>query len=280
MIKLPLLPKIIKKEDNKAIFEIEALHPGYGITIGNSLRRVLLSSLEGAAVVQMKIKGVSHEFSTIPGVLEDVINIMLNLKQLRFKLFTPEPQKITLKAKGEKKVKGADFELSAQIELINKNLHIATLTSKSSQLEIELQIEQGIGYSARDSRQKEKLEIGAIPLDAIFTPVKKVSYKVENMIVGKRTDYDRLFLEIETDGTISPEQAFWQACEILTKHFAPFIESFKPQSPSLEKEVSAKKDKKKKVLKIRKKTKKPKKALSPSSAKKKNEKKKKRKKTK
>lgn len=227
MLSLPNPPKIVKKEGNKAIFEIEGLYPGYGITLGNSLRRVLLSSLEGAAVTQMKIKGVSHEFSTIPGVLEDVITIMLNLKQLRFKLFTPEPQKATLKVKGEKEVKGADFLLPAQVELANKNCHIATLTSKSAELEIEIQIEKGMGYSPRDSRQKEKLEIGTIPLDAIFTPIKRVSYKIENMRVGERTDFDRLFLEVETDGTITPEEAVLQACEILVKHFSLFLEALK-----------------------------------------------------
>jgi DNA-directed RNA polymerase subunit alpha len=225
MINLPHPPKIVKKEGNKAIFEIEALHPGYGVTIGNSLRRVLLSSLEGAAVTQMKIKGISHEFSTIPGVLEDVITIMLNLKQLRFRLFVAEPQKAVLKVKGEKEVKGLDFILPAQVELANKNCHLATLTSKSAELEMEIQIEKGIGYSSRETRQKEKLEIGAIPVDAIFTPVKRVSYRIENMRVGERTDYDRVFLEIETDGIIAPEQALWQASEILVKHFSLLTEA-------------------------------------------------------
>lgn len=229
MIPLPLQPKIIKKEKNKAVFEIEALYPGYGVTIGNSLRRVLLSSLEGAAVTQMKIKGVPHEFSTLPGVLEDVVNIMLNLKQLRFKLFSDEPQKGFLKVKGEKEVKGSDFELSPQVELINKNAHIATLTTKSAELEMEIQIEKGLGYQPREARKKprEKSEIGIIYLDAIFTPVRRVAFKVENMRVGERTDFDRLFLEIETDGTISPEEAFFQASEILVKHFSLFAEQFK-----------------------------------------------------
>lgn len=245
MLSLPKEPKIVKKDGNKAIFEIEALYPGYGVTIGNSLRRVLLSSLEGAAVTQMRIKGVSHEFSTIPGVLEDVIAIMLNLKQLRFKLLSPEPQKAVLKAKGEKKVKGADFTLPAQLEIVNKNCHIATLTSKSAEFELEIQVEKGIGYSSRDNRQKGKLEIGAIPVDAIFTPVKRVSYKIENMRVGERTDYDRLFLEIETDGILTPEETFWQACEILVKHFSIFMEVFKPS----EDKKSVKKEKVEKVKK-------------------------------
>ena len=227
MIPLPLQPKIIEKKGNKTLFQLEALYPGYGVTVGNSLRRVLLSSLSGAAVTQVKIKGIQHEFSTIPGVLEDVITIMLNLKQLRFKLFSDEPQKATLKVKGEKEVRAADFKLPSQVALINKTCHIANLTSKLVELEMEIQIEKGIGYSPRELRKKEKLEIGEIPLDAIFTPVKRVSYRTENMRVGERTDFDRLFLEIETDGTIAPEEALFQASEILLKHFSLIAESFK-----------------------------------------------------
>jgi len=252
MISLPHKPKIIKSEKNKAVFEIEALYPGYGATIGNCLRRVLLSSLEGAAVTQMKIKGVSHEFSTIPGILEDVITIMLNLKQLRFKLYTSEPQKATLKIKGEKEVKGSDFKLPSQVELINKTAHIATLTAKSAELDIEILIEKGVGYQPREARKKEasqeKLEIGTIPLDAIFTPIRKVSFEVKNMRVGERTDYNRLFLEIETDGTISPETAFYQAVEILNSHFSQFTETFKKAEKL---STAIKKPKKKKITKIK-----------------------------
>ena len=229
MFSLPLKPKIIKKEKNKAVFEIESLYPGYGVTVGNSLRRVLFSSLSGAAVTQMKIKNVPHEFSTIPGVLEDVIQIMLNLKQLRFKIYTDEPQKATLKIKGLKEVKGSDFKIPAQLELVSKDCHIATLTDKKADLEMEIKIEKGIGYFPRESRKKEKLEIGTIPLDAIFTPIRKVAFRVENMRVGERTDFDRLFLEIETDGIVSPEQAFFQASDILVKHFSLFSETFKPE---------------------------------------------------
>jgi DNA-directed RNA polymerase subunit alpha len=220
MITLPEKPKIIKKEPNRATFEIEALYPGYGITIGNALRRVLLSSLEGAAVTQMKIKGISHEFSTIPGVQEDVITIMLNLKQLRFKMIGEEPQRAILKVKGEKEVKGLDFELPAQLELVNPNCHIATLTSKNSKLEMEILVEKGVGYLPREKKRKGKLEIGTIAVDAIFSPVKRVAIKTENMRVGERTDFDRLFLEIETDGTISPEEAFAKASEILINQFS------------------------------------------------------------
>lgn len=243
MIPLPKSPKIIKKEKNKATFEIEALYPGYGVTIGNSLRRVLLSSIEGAAVTQMKIKGIPHEFTTIPGVLEDVISIMQNLKQLRFKMIGQEPQRAILKVKGEKEVKGSDFELPTQLELINPDCHIATLTSKSAKLEMEILVEKGVGFSPREEREKGKLEIGQIPVDAIFTPVRKVAMRVENMRVGERTDFDRLFLEVETDGTISPEEAFFRSCEILIKNFNILSESFK--SEEVLKEYEEKKKRKK-----------------------------------
>lgn len=229
MIPLPLTPKIIEKKGNKAIFEIEALYPGYGVTIGNSLRRILFSSLPGAAVTQAKIKGVSHEFSTIPGIIEDVISILLNLKQLRFKIFTEEPQIATLKIKGEKKVKGSDFKLPSQVELVNKGAAVATLTDKKAQLEMEIQVEKGVGYLPMERMKKGKLGIGVIALDAIFTPVRNVAFRVENMRVGERTDFDRLILNIETDGTTSPEESFYQATEILTQHFAFLGEKFKPK---------------------------------------------------
>jgi DNA-directed RNA polymerase subunit alpha len=265
MFSLPNQPKIIKKEGNKVTFEIDSLYPGYGITIGNSLRRVLLSSLQGAAATQVRIKGVSHEFSTITGVTEDVIMIMLNLKQLRFKVFTDEPQKATLKVKGEKEVKGSDFDLPSQVELINKDCHIATLTSKSAELEMEIRIEKGIGYVSRDIKKKgvsgEKTEIGVIPLDAIYTPIKRVSYRVENMRVGERTDFDRIFLEIETDGTIDAEDAFRQASEILLNHFSLLVDTFKPKAeipskvedkPVAKKKAKAKKPEKEKHAKTKK----------------------------
>lgn len=222
---LPLCkpPKIVKKGKNIAIFEIEALYPGYGVTIGNSLRRVLYSSLPGAAITQVKIKGVQHEFATIPHVLEDVLNICLNLKQLRFKMFTDTPQKGKLKVKGEREVKAKDLELPTQVEIVNKDAPIATLTDKKAELEMEIQIEKGLGYEPVERRRKTskpRLEIGHIPLDAIFSPIRRVRYSVENMRVGERTDFDRLILEIETDGTILPEEAFVQACEILINHFS------------------------------------------------------------
>ncbi|MFH1582565.1 MAG: DNA-directed RNA polymerase subunit alpha [bacterium] len=273
MITLPNSPKVIKKEGDKAIFEIDSLYPGYGVTVGNSLRRVLLSSLEGAAVTQVKIKNVSHEFSTIPGVLEDVILIMMNLKQLRFKVYTEEPQKAVLKIKGEKKIKGSDFEIPSQVELINKDCHLATLTSKTAELEMEIVIEKGTGYFPREKRSKDKIEIGSIPMDAIFTPVKRVSYKVENMRVGERTDYDRLFLEIETDGTITPEIAFVKAAETLVRHFSLFTDSFQTKMQEEEKAaakaLAPKKERKKEVSAKKKPTKKSAKTKTKAKTKKK-----------
>lgn len=227
MIPLPSKPKIIEKKDkNLVIFEIEGLYPGYGVTIGNSLRRVLLSSLEGAAATKVKIKGAQHEFSTIPGVIEDVVTICQNLKQLRFKMHSPEPQKATLKVKGEREVKGGDFELPSQIELITPKVHIATITNKNTTLELEIQIESGIGYVPVEQREKEKLSIGEIQLDAIFTPIKKVSFRTENMRVGDRTDFNKLKIEIETDGTITPEESLVKAADVLVKHFSLIPEEF------------------------------------------------------
>lgn len=215
MINPPSKPKIIKLEENQGVFEIENLHPGYGITIGNSLRRILLSSLKGAAVTFVKIKGATHEFSTLPNVLEDIIEITLNLKQLRFKLYGDESQKIYLKIKGEKEVKGKDFETPSQVEVMNKDLHIATLTSKNAELEMELTVEPGIGYVPTEERHQDKLEIGTIALDAIFTPIRKVNFEIENMRVKDRTDFNRLRIYIDTDGTISPDDAFESAVNIL-----------------------------------------------------------------
>jgi len=228
MILLPKPPKIISTKDNWAQFQIEGLYPGYGVTVGNSLRRVLLSSLDGAAITQIKVKGAQHEFSTVPGVLEDVIAIIMSLKKLRFKIHSDEPQKAVLKVKGEKKVKGSDFKLPTQLELMNKDLHIATVTGSKVEFELEVQVEKGVGYEPVERRkQQTKLEIGVIPIDAIFTPVKRVSYKVENMRVGDRTDFDRLTLDIETDGIISSEEAFYRASDILVKHFSLLADEFK-----------------------------------------------------
>lgn len=219
-ITLPSKYKILKPGDTSAVFEIENLYPGYGITIGNALRRILLSSLEGAAVTIVKIKGASHEFSTLPHIIEDVVEIMLNLKQVRFKLDGDQPQQAVLKVKGEKEVTAKDITGPSQLTVINKDARIATLTDKKAELEIEITVEKGLGYVPVEQRKKEKLEIGTIAVDAIFTPVRKVNYEVENMRVGDKTDFNRIKLFVETDGSITPEDAFTGAVDILVKQFS------------------------------------------------------------
>ncbi|MDP2820830.1 MAG: DNA-directed RNA polymerase subunit alpha [bacterium] len=225
MISYPKSIKIVKKTENHGIFEIGPFYPGYGITIGNSLRRVLLSSLEGAAITRAKIKGISHEFSAIPGVMEDVLVLVLNLKQIRFKMFSDEPEKALLKVKGEREARAKDIETSPNLEIINKDALIATLTEKKAELEMELTIERGLGYEPAERLEKnKKLEIGEIVLDAVFSPVTRVIFKTENIRVGDRTDFDKLILEIETDGTIDPDGALYKSAAILKKHF-DFVES-------------------------------------------------------
>lgn len=219
MIQLPTEPKVISRKGNQAIFEIGPLYPGYGTTIGNTLRRVLISSLEGAAITFVKIKGVDHEFSAIPGVLEDVIEIILNLKKARFKLFIEEPVVLMLTAKGEGEVTAADIKTTSDVEIINKDQHIATITDKKIELEMELTIEKGVGYIPADQRQKEKLSVGKIAIDGIFTPIKNVNFTVENIRVGQRTDYNKVMLDVETDGSINPEEALKRAAQILVEHF-------------------------------------------------------------
>jgi len=247
MIPLPREPKINKKDDNEAVFEIEALYPGYGVTVGNALRRVLLSSLEGSAVTEFKVKDVPHEFTTIPGVKEDVVQIMLNLKQLRFKMFADEPQTATLKVKGEKKVTGKDLDLPSQLELVNEDAHIATLTEKKAELDMQITVEKGIGYVTAEERKKEKLDVGTMLVDAAFTPVRQVSFKVKNMRVGKRTDFDKLSIEVKTDGTITPKEALAKSCGILSQHFNLFCGGLgeakkeKEESPAEEEKESKEK---------------------------------------
>jgi len=233
MIPLPQSFKVKKIKENYASFEVEGFWPGYGSTLGNALRRVLLSSLEGAAATEVKIQGVPHEFSTIPGVSEDVLQILMNLKRLRFKSFTNEPQKVTLSVQGEKEVKGSDLKLSPQVELANPELVIATINDKKASLDLELQIERGVGYVSQELIKNKKPEIGVIALDAIFTPIKSANYKVENMRVGGRTDFDKLEVEVETDGTIDPETAFSQALDILLGQMQYIKENLNPAEPKI-----------------------------------------------
>jgi DNA-directed RNA polymerase subunit alpha len=208
--------------DHKYKVVMEPLYPGYGVTLGNSLRRVLLSSLPGAAVVGVKIKGVDHEFSTVPNVKEDVIEIILNLKQLRLKVHTDQPIKLEMKVKGEKAVTGADFKKNSDIEIVNPGLHLATLDGKSSELEMEVIVQVGRGYVPVEQREHEKLEIGMIAVDAIYSPVRRVNYDINSVRVGQITNYDELILTLETDGTMTGEDAIDQASSILLSHFALF----------------------------------------------------------
>lgn len=217
-IPLPNQPKIIKKEGNEAVIEVSSLYPGYGTTLGNAIRRILLSSLPGAAITSVKIEGADHEFTTFPNLKEDVIHILLNLKQIRFKLHRPEPATITLTSKGEGEVKASDFKVSPDVEIINPDQYLATLTDKKATLNIEADVSPGLGYEPVERQQKDKLPIGRIALDAIYTPIRKANFRVENMRVGDRTDFNRLLIEIETDGTLSPEAAYEKAVEILKQH--------------------------------------------------------------
>ncbi|MEK7160900.1 MAG: DNA-directed RNA polymerase subunit alpha [Patescibacteria group bacterium] len=222
-INLPQAPKIIKTEGNRTIFEIEGLYPGFGVTLGNSLRRALLSSLPGAAVVGVKIKGVHHEFSTLPGVAEDVIEIILNLRQVRFRKHIEEPVKLFLNVKGEKEVKASDIKTTSEVEIINEEANIATLTDKKAELEIEIEVASGLGFVPVETRKKEKLEVGVIAVDALFSPIRKVNFEVDNMRVGDRTDYNRLRFDIETDGSLTAEEAFLIAGRTLVEQFGALI---------------------------------------------------------
>jgi DNA-directed RNA polymerase subunit alpha len=214
--KIELLPG---KDARQATFVMEPCFHGYGTTIGNALRRVLLSSLPGAAVVAAKIKGATHEFATLPGVQEDVLEIILNLKQLRMRLFTDEVVRLKLHFKGEGKVTGADVEKNSDVEIVNPDSHIATLTDKGSEVDMEIFVSRGRGFLPTEERGKEKAELGVIAIDAVFTPVREVGFRVENTRVGQITNYDKLVMDIETDGTITPAEALDAATKILTDHF-------------------------------------------------------------
>ena len=216
-------PQVIERDGNRASIEIAGLYPGYGVTLGNALRRVLLSSLPGAAVTTVTFQNVPHEFMTVPGLKESALDLVLNMKQLRVKLFSDEPQRLTLAAKGEGVVTAKDLEAPAQVQVVSEDLPLATLTSKKAELKLELTVERGIGYVRAEERKKDKMPVGSIAVDAIFTPVREVNFTVENMRVGDRTNYNRLVLDIETDGTMEPEEALARAASILVAQFGAVI---------------------------------------------------------
>lgn len=211
--------KAEKSDGNTGNFVVEPLLPGFGLTLGNALRRVLLSSLPGAAITSIRIDGVSHEFTTIKGVRQDVVDIILNLKQVRFKIDTDEPQVIILDAKGKKSVKAGDFKCPTGVTVINKDLAIAELID-GGKLLLEATVESGRGYVPTEMRKEEKLPIGVIAIDSAFSPVKRVNFNTENTRVGKMTNFDRLLLEVETDGSISPQEALEHSSAILVDHFS------------------------------------------------------------
>ncbi|PIQ68593.1 MAG: DNA-directed RNA polymerase subunit alpha [Candidatus Taylorbacteria bacterium CG11_big_fil_rev_8_21_14_0_20_46_11] len=222
-ILLPTKPRIVKEEGFAGTYEIDGLYPGYGHTLGNSLRRIILSSLPGAAITGIKIDGVGHEFSTIAGVKEDVITIILNLKRVRIALHTDEPQTISIKIKGAKDVTAESIEHPGQVSILNPEQHIATITDKNTELNIEMQVERGLGYISKEVLQKERVEIGQITLDAIFSPIRRVNYEVENMRVGNRTDFNRLKLFIETDGSLTPKEALESSISIMISQLKAII---------------------------------------------------------
>ncbi len=217
-ISLPKKPIYKEIDDKTGQVIIEECFPRYGATLGNSLRRVLLSSLEGSAIVAVKIKGVTHEFTAIDGVVEDVVQIILNLKSVRFKLNGVDEATAFLKVKGKKDVTAKDFETTSEVEVIDPDVHIATITDGSTTLEMEVTIKKGLGYVPVEQQESDKT-IGTIAVDAIYNPIKRVNFTVENMRVGKRTDYERVILDIVTDGSISPQEAYQQAIEILMAQF-------------------------------------------------------------
>tara|TARA_B100000745_G_scaffold300012_1_gene252406 strand:- start:400 stop:1368 length:969 start_codon:yes stop_codon:yes gene_type:complete len=214
-VALPSKPRIVNEEDFRGIYEIDGLYPGYGHTLGNSLRRIILSSLPGAAITQVKINGASHEFATLSGIKEDVITILLNIKRIRLASHTDEPITVSLKKKGTGLVTAGDIDAPSQVEILSPEQPIAEITNKSTELEIEMTVEKGLGYVAREIHQKDKVEIGTIALDAVFTPIRRANYEVENMRVGDRTDYNRLRIMIETDGTLTPKEALEQSIEVM-----------------------------------------------------------------
>lgn len=236
-IVLPSKPKVIREEGFSGTFEIDGLYPGYGHTLGNSLRRIILSSIPGAAITAVKIKGADHEFSTISGVKEDVVTILLNLKKIRIHMLSKEPQMLTIKVKGMKAVTAKDIDVVGQVEILTPDAPIAHVTDKNAELDIEMTVEHGLGYVPKETHQKNRVDIGTISLDAIFTPIRRASYEVENMRVGDRTDFNRLRLFIETDGTLTPKEALETSINTMIAQLKAVV-GWKEEDPAEKSEVS------------------------------------------
>jgi len=226
---LPSKPKIIAEEGFSGTYEIDGLYPGYGHTLGNSLRRIILSSLPGTAITSIKIAGVDHEFSSVPGVKEDVIALVLNLKKVRIKMLSDEPQTIELKVKGIKDVTAGDIKVPGQVEILNPDLYLASISDKNAELSIEIKIDKGLGYVPKEVLEKERTDIGHIALDAIFSPIRRVNYEVENMRVGDRTDFNKLRIFIETDGTITAKEALEESISIMISQLKAIVGFKEPE---------------------------------------------------
>lgn len=223
-IVLPTKLRVIEEEGAKGIYEIEGLYPGYGHTLGNSLRRIILSSLPGVSITAVRIKGADHEFATIDGIKEDVLTILLNLKKVRFALHASESAVVTLKVKGSNTVYASSFETSGDIEVTTPEQYIAEITDKNADLEIELTLAKGIGFVSKEDFAEQEMAIGHILVDAIFSPIRKVNYEVENMRVGERTDYNLLRVNLETDGSLSAKQALEAALKIMIDQFRSILD--------------------------------------------------------
>ncbi len=219
----PSKPRVVSETATSGVYEIEGLYPGYGHTLGNSLRRIILSSLPGWSITSLKIEGVNHEFSSISGIKEDVVSIILNLKKIRWQVVGDDSQVVRFHFKGNKEATARDLEIPGQVEVINLDQYIVSLTDKNATLSGELVIEKGIGYIPSEVLKKDKVEIGAIMLDVAFTPIKKANYKVENMRVGNRTDFNKLILQIETDGTLSPREALEKSIYIMVEQLKAIV---------------------------------------------------------
>ncbi len=235
-ILLPTKPRVVEENEFSGVFEIDGLYPGYGHTLGNSLRRIILSSLPGAAITSVKIDGVSHEFSTIEGVKEDVVMILLNLKKVRLKVSGDEPQEISLSIKGQKVVTAKDIKTPGQVEILNDDQYIAEVTGHNTVLNIIMTVQKGLGYATREELQKEKVEVGSILLDSIFAPIRRVNYEVEDMRVGDRTDHNRLRIFIETDGSLTAREALERSINIMIQQLTAIV-GFKEEVP--EEEIAA-----------------------------------------
>jgi DNA-directed RNA polymerase subunit alpha len=240
-IVLPSQPKIVREEETSGMYEIDGLYPGYGHTLGNSLRRIILSSLPGAAITTVKIDGVSHEYSTMEGIKQDVLTILLNLRRIRIKVNSDEPQTLTLSKSGIGDVTAGDIEIPGQVEIINPDQVIATITDKNTSLKMEMTVQQGLGYVAKDDLQQDRVDIGSIALDASFSPIRRVNYEVDKMRVGDRTDFNLLRIFIETDGTISPREVLDRSIRIMIDQLKAIV-GFQEEEEDIKAEISAKEE--------------------------------------